>query len=121
MKNIKNAEQLNEMLDKRRDFRFESGLARYMRQTMHENKKTLSSVAIATGLSLSQVSDYRSDYKVLTQSHAEALAKYFSGLAGEEMPASMFTHWQSIGYIVYLKEGRQIGEGFLSDSEAVTA
>lgn len=117
MSNISKSADLHAMLEASREFRFESGLSRFMRRTMYENDKTLSSVAKATGLTAAQVSDYRSDYKYLTQEHAERLSKYFTDLTGEEIPTDMLLHWQTVGYPVNLEKGRQKRDAFLDDMD----
>lgn len=112
MSDISKSAELHARLEARREFRFESGLARYMRQTMYDNEKTLSEVAKGTGLTAAQVSDYRSDYKLLNANHAIRLSKYFTKITGEEIPADMMIYWQQQGYMVNLEEGRQKMEAF---------
>ena len=115
MSDLTKSAELFAQLEARREFRFESMLACYMRQVMHEHGLTLLTVSQATGLTPGQISDYRSDYKKLTNKHASTLANYFANIVGTNIkPAELIT-WQQVGKMVDLVEGRQLKEQFLNE------
>lgn len=78
MSDLSKAAELHYQNEQRREFGFESKLSQWLKQIMFDNKINLISLSKESGLSFTDISAYRNDYKILNNDDAEKLVKGLS-------------------------------------------
>lgn len=77
MSDLRKVAKIHYQIERNREFAYRSLLSEYFKEFSRTAKQTLMDIHKATGISLPDISGYRSDRKVLTQGHAQKLADYF--------------------------------------------
>ena len=94
-----------------REFKFRSMLSVFMQEVSQETCCTMMNIHSATGISIPDISGYRSDRKILTEENAIKLADYFNSVRKREpIKPSELLAMQSVGQMVILKDRKSFLE-----------
>ena len=94
-----------------REFKFRSMLSVFMQEFSQETCCTMMNIHSATGISIPDISGYRSDRKILTEENAIKLADYFNSVRKREpIKPSELLAMQSVGQMVILKDRKSFLE-----------
>lgn len=99
-----------------REFKFRSLLSVFMQEFSQETCCTMMNIHSATGISVPDISGYRSDRKILTEENAIKLADYFNSVRKcEPIKPSELLAMQSVGQMVNLVEARKERDEFIAN------
>ena len=116
MSDLRKVAEMHYQMEQNREFTYSSLLAEYFKKFGRCTKQTLMDIHEATGISIPDISGYRSDRKILTQEHAQKLADYFHQF-GAKATADELIRLQKAAEMVNLIEARINWDEFLGNSK----
>jgi len=116
MSDLSKVAEIHYQMEQNREFTYCSLLSEYLKKFSSKTKKTMSDISKATGISVPDISGYRSDRKILTEENAIKLADYFNSVRKcEPIKPSELLAMQSVGQMVNLVEARKERDEFIAN------
>ncbi len=113
MSDLSKIAEMHYRLEQLREFKFRSMLSVFMQEVSQETCCTMMNIHSATGISIPDISGYRSDRKILTEENAIKLADYFNSVRKREpIKPSELLAMQSVGQMIILKDRKSFLEEF---------
>lgn len=114
MSDLSKVAEIHYQMERNREFTYRSLLSEYFKEFGRTAKQTLMDIHKGTGISIPDISGYRSDRKILTQEHAQKLADYFHRF-GAKATADELIRLQKVAEMVNLIEARVNWDEFLGN------
>ena len=116
MSDLRKVAEMHYQMEQNREFTYRSLLSEYFKEFSRNKQQTLMDIHKATGISIPDISGYRSDRKILTSEHAYKLANYFHKF-GAKATANELIELQKVAEMVNLIEARINWDEFLGNSK----
>ena len=114
MSDLRKVAEIHYQMERNREFTYRSLLSEYFKEFSRNKQQTLMDIHKGTGISVPDISGYRSDRKILTQEHAQKLADYFHRF-GAKATADELIRLQKVAEMVNLIEARVNWDEFLGN------